>query len=163
MAESVEPTVEERLAAQKAQLEMRYLNQTISILKGLEARLGDAVPAAFEDMMGAAIRQGWAARAAQRGSNTIEDLIALLWEPLRAEGFEFTAEQRDGGWQMHCTRCPWAEAAKALNAPEWVYRMYCASDPYIVEGFNPQIEFRRTKTLVEGDDCCDHFYTYKPE
>lgn len=67
MAGPVEPTVEERLAAQKAQLELRYLNQVVSMLKGLEARLGDAVPAAFEDMMGTAIRQGWAARAAQHG------------------------------------------------------------------------------------------------
>lgn len=39
--------------------------------------------------------------------------------------------------------------------------IFCAGDPYIVEGFNPKMGFKRTKTLTLGDDCCDHFYYYK--
>jgi hypothetical protein len=29
------------------------------------------------------------------------------------------------------------------------------------EGYNPRIAFKRTKTLMEGDDYCDHFYGYR--
>jgi len=29
------------------------------------------------------------------------------------------------------------------------------------EGLNPAIEFTRTKTLMQGDDCCDHAYALR--
>jgi len=32
------------------------------------------------------------------------------------------------------------------------------SDYGITDGFNPQIEFSRTKTLMQGDACCNHCY-----
>ncbi len=60
----------------------------------------------------------WASVAEREQSNTIRDLVRILWEPFRNQGAEFTAE-----------------------------------------GFNLGIKFRRTKTLMEGDDCCDHRYT----
>ncbi|MFW9789019.1 MAG: L-2-amino-thiazoline-4-carboxylic acid hydrolase, partial [Candidatus Thorarchaeota archaeon] len=38
---------------------------------------------------------------------------------------------------------------------------FCNEDEHIVAGFNPSIKFSRTKTLMEGHDCCDHCYVMK--
>jgi len=34
----------------------------------------------------------------------------------------------------------------------------CEADGPIAAAFNPRIRFQRTKTLMEGNDCCDHVY-----
>jgi predicted ArsR family transcriptional regulator len=153
--------IEQKLAEQRSQLRRGHTEHLVFVLRGLEKKLGPQVVEAYDEVAGAAIRQEWHMYAEKEGSNTIEDLILLLWEPLRAQGFEYTMEERDGGVQMHCTRCPHAILAQSINASDWLYHLYCGSDPHIVAGFNPNIEFRRTKTLVQGDDCCDHFYKYK--
>ncbi len=107
----------------------------------------------------------WAVNGAQADirankKNDIQGLINFLWEPLRQEGFEFTHDWNESGCQMKVTRCPIAEIAKALKEEKWGFIFYCWSDEAICEGYNPEIRFRRTKTLMEGDEYCDHFYTY---
>ena len=62
---------------------------------------------------------------------------------------------------MKITRCPFADMAIALGEEDWGFEFYCMSDYGMVEGFNPEIEFSRSKTLMEGHDCCDHFYKMK--
>ena len=62
---------------------------------------------------------------------------------------------------MNITKCPLADLAKEVNAEDWGYILYCCDDPNIVEGFNPEMDLKRTKTLMQGDDCCDHFYCMK--
>ena len=108
----------------------------------------------------------WAARAAQSDKeankeNDIQGLIAFLWEPLRNEGFEFTHDQSEQGYQLHVTRCPIAEIAKALKLEKWGYVFHCMGDESICEGYNPEIGIKRTKTLMEGDEYCNHLYYYR--
>jgi hypothetical protein len=83
--------------------------------------------------------------------------VRLLWEPLPELGFDFGSEPRPGGVQFCVTRCPQAELAARLNAADWLYALVCASDPYTAASFDG-IRFERTKTLMQGDDCCDHAY-----
>jgi predicted ArsR family transcriptional regulator len=148
----------ELVRAQKHALFREGWERTVWILNGLQERLGDAVPAAIEEMVAEDVRAGWARIAAGENTQTIDDLIRLLWEPLREKGFEFSMERTPDGAQMHVTRCPIAEIAKQLNAAEWLFRLTCATDEHSTAGFNPRIGFRRTKTLMEGADCCDHCY-----
>ena len=42
-----------------------------------------------------------------------------------------------------------------------MYQHTCSVDECIATTFNPQIGFRRTKTLMQGDEYCDHFYYMK--
>ncbi len=84
-----------------------------------------------------------------------------MWEPLRLKGFEFTYENKDNGVQFKCVKCPIYELAKEIGATDWLYHHTCSADPFIVEGFNPKIGFKRKKTLMQGDECCDHFYFIK--
>jgi hypothetical protein len=54
-----------------------------------------------------------------------------------------------------------ADTFKAIEKVDLGVQFFCNEDAFIVEGYNPAIKFHRTKTLMEGDDCCDHRYTMK--
>ena len=59
------------------------------------------------------------------------------------------------------TRCMYAEIFRELGEPDlgWVV---CARDEPWAKSYNPKIQFKRTKTLMEGDKICDHiFYVEK--
>jgi predicted ArsR family transcriptional regulator len=151
----------QKLAEQRAEIGMQFQARIAAILDWLEGDLGDAVAESIDRMVARDMHAEWSQLAEKEGSNTIDDLVHLLWEPMQEMGVAYTVEKTDEGVQMHVTQCPFADFARETDNAKWAYRLYCASDPHIVTGFNPQIGFRRTKTLVEGDDCCDHFYSMK--
>jgi hypothetical protein len=53
------------------------------------------------------------------------------------------------------SRCMYAEIFRELGEPElgWVI---CARDAPWIRSYNAKLGFKRTKTLMEGDDVCDH-------
>ena len=104
----------------------------------------------------------WQDIANSEGDNGINNLIDILWEQMcKSAGFKFTVEKLEKGTQIKVSYCPLVDTAKELKATDWGYHFYCLSDYAIVEGFNSNIGFRRTKTLMEDCDCCDHFYFMK--
>jgi len=58
------------------------------------------------------------------------------------------------------TRCMYAEILRELEEPE-LGSVLCARDGPWVESFNPGLGFQRTKTLMDGDDMCDHGFHVK--
>jgi len=136
---------------------------------GLAMALVDHFGEEAEEVIKTFLKEGardWAAQAAEADKragrkNDIQGLMNFLWEPLRREGFEFTYRQDERGYQMKVTRCPVAEIAKALQLEKWGFIFHCGGDELICEGYNPEIAFKRTKTLMEGDDYCDHSYCYR--
>ena len=50
--------------------------------------------------------------------------------------------------------CPLYDLAKKIGVPE-ACRTICAMDKVYMTGFR-QIGYRRTKSVAEGDDCCDY-------
>jgi len=156
-----EKTLEEQLREQRRALNRQWGERLNTILDAMKARFGPEAADVLDELTAKETRQQWAEIASTETSHTIDDLIRLLWDPLTAKGFGFTSEHREDGVQMHCTRCPIVDYAKKTGGLEWAYHLYCVADPHIVEGFNPQIGFRRTKTLMEGHECCDHFYYMK--
>lgn len=139
----------------------------LQVLEALRERFGDEVIEIVEKTTGKNTKDGFASLAVQKGSNSIEDLISVLWAPAITFGMAYTSESTVDGVQMKCTKCAWHEYMKAvdklapeLNALKWGYHLYCITDPYICEGFNANIGFNRTSTLMEGHECCDHSYYY---
>ncbi len=132
----------------------------LSVLGACEHRFGRARVLEVIDLVVATnCRREWAEVARKEGRNGVEDLARVLLRPLQgAQGFEFTLEPREGGLQMHCTRCPHAELGAALGISEWIEHLVCGGDPHIVAGFNSRMGFRRTRMLTTGHDHCDHFY-----
>jgi len=60
------------------------------------------------------------------------------------------------------TRCMWAEIFQELDATDigaWI----CQGDDPAVRSYNPRLRCRLTKTLMEGDDLCNHVFHVAPE
>jgi hypothetical protein len=53
------------------------------------------------------------------------------------------------------TSCMYADILRELGEPE-LGLVICSGDAPWVKSFNPALGFRRTKTLMEGDDECNH-------
>ena len=56
------------------------------------------------------------------------------------------------------TRCLVVEACQRLGAPDIGF-WFCEGDEPCLSGFNPDLRFHRTKTLMEGHDICDHRFS----
>lgn len=136
-----------------------YVKQQLTFLNALQDKFGAKVAQVVEQENSASVCQTYLAGATGNGS--IEALISLLWEPLRTKGYEFSVIHSEAGVQMKCTVCPWARLYRNLGGADWGYRLHCAVDEDLVEGFNSKIGFKRTKTLMAGDEYCDHFYYLK--
>jgi predicted ArsR family transcriptional regulator len=132
----------------------------IAALDSAAERFGrERVHALLEKICGDETGAHWAGLVREEGSS-LDNLVRLLWEPLPELGFEFSSERRPDGLQFCVTRCPNRELAVCLggNSADWLLRTVCATDLYVVDAFDPPIRFQRTKTLMQGDDCCDHAY-----
>ena len=57
--------------------------------------------------------------------------------------------------------CGYAEIYEKLGVKKLGCILSCIRDFYFLEGFNPKITLKRTKTIMEGDDCCNFRYTQK--
>ena len=149
----------ERFEAQMAALRRDHLMEKIGMLKAMRKRFGDEALKTAEAVEGENVLRKWQAIARESEKSGIEDLIKVLWEPMRIQmGLEYTCEKTPDGFQMRCTKCPFANLASDWDAQEEIFSLICSCDPVIAESFNPDIALRRTKTLVQGDECCDHFY-----
>lgn len=138
-----------------------YIKQQIGLLDALKAEFGDGVVDVIRGKASADACVLFHSLAEKTGRNSIGDLVNALWEPLRTKGYAFTMETVDGEVHMHCTACPFAAMYRAMGGAEWGYALYCAADADLTKAFNPKIGFKRTRTLMQGDDCCDHEYFYE--
>lgn len=69
-------------------------------------------------------------------------------------------ESEPGTFQF-CTReCLYAEVFRSLNAADLGLIMLCNGDVTSAEVFHPKLRLERTKTLMQGDDCCDFKYVW---
>ncbi len=153
--------VDNLLKKQQKRQELQHMQHLVGILNELRSQYGEGViDSVYKVQRDFNIWQ-WNNIANSVGSNSTEDLIKVLWEPMKEDGLEYTEEKTDNGVQMHCTKCPIYDTLKEVGLTEWGYHLICNNDEYIVEGFNSEIGFKRTKTLMEGHDCCNHFYYIK--
>ena len=67
-------------------------------------------------------------------------------------------EQTETRFAFNVTRCKYAEMYRELGDPDLGARMSCNRDGTMVEGFNPDITFTRTQTIMGGATHCDFVY-----
>jgi hypothetical protein len=51
---------------------------------------------------------------------------------------------------------------RALGVPELGALLSCNRDFALIQGFNPDVELRRTQTIMEGAPHCDFRYVRRP-
>jgi hypothetical protein len=54
--------------------------------------------------------------------------------------------------------CGYAAMYEKMGIKELGCVLSCIRDFYFLEGFNPEIKLKRTKTIMEGADYCDFRY-----
>lgn len=151
----------ERLKQSLKNTHFMYAASQAKILNELKDRLGVDVEAIVEEVNTKEICNSYLKSVEHLKDRSIRSFIQLLWEPLRAQGYEFTTEEKDNTFQIKCTACPYAKLYNAIGQSKWGYTLYCAADEPLLNKFNDKIGFKRTKTLMNGQDCCDHFYYMK--
>lgn len=111
-----------------------------------------------DEIVEIARRQG-AAMAHAIGSNDIESFTAALaaWGKDGALETEMV-ELSPSRLAFNVTRCKYAELYRALGLAELGATLSCNRDGALMEGFNPNVEFRRTQTIMGGASHCDFDY-----
>ncbi len=61
-------------------------------------------------------------------------------------------------FEVRITECLWAQTFRKMGLEKLGYQLFCDQDYAECKGFNPKISLVRTKTLMQGDDCCNHRY-----
>jgi L-2-amino-thiazoline-4-carboxylic acid hydrolase len=91
----------------------------------------------------------------------LDAVMELLWDQM-IDGIEFEVLERTPEvLKLSVTKCLFADEMGKLNAPGIGDAFYCAYDFGFCQGLNPDIEFTRTKSLTNGNDCCNHTYRLK--
>lgn len=99
-----------------------------------------------------------AMQAAELERRDLQGVLDALWNNV-GEDLDVTIEERTPTrLVMRVTHCVWAEMFRAQDAANVGFAFFCAYDEGFCQGLNPAITFTRTKTLMQGDDCCDHTY-----
>ena len=131
------------------------------LLKIMAERFGEVAYQVFVKERGKEIIDHMRRRAEDLGDNSIEAFIKDQWDVLPDQGYVFTMDKTETGFLMNVSKCPLYDLAKRQRITEQMFYMCCEGDRFAPEGFNSEIGFKRTKTLMQGDDCCNHFYFYK--
>ena len=76
-------------------------------------------------------------------------------DALRIEVQESSAER----FAFNVTRCRYAEMYRELGIPELGAILSCNRDAALMDGFNPDVAFTRTQTIMGGATHCDFVYT----
>lgn len=136
--------------------------ERVDDLNGLREVFGQRVEEIVKENRAKKLETDWQKIAEEHGSNDIQGIKDTLWKFVLDVGIEYQVADTAEGTQFRVTRCPFAEMAQEIGAADWGFICFCEDDYSITAGFNPEMGFRRTKTLMEGHECCDHFY-YLPK
>jgi hypothetical protein len=70
-------------------------------------------------------------------------------------------EDTDTATESKVTECLWAKTFREANASDIGYARICHPDFASARAFNPKLKLIRTKTLMQGDDCCNHRWVWE--
>jgi hypothetical protein len=107
-----------------------------------------------------ALKAGQAA-ACQLPCNDFGAYISWAKEPSHFSRHALTievVEDKPQAFEVKITECLWAKTFREIGAADIGYLLFCNTDYAHCQGFNPQIILLRSKTLMQGDNCCNHRY-----
>lgn len=135
----------------------------VPVLQGLAKEFG-------EDNFLEALRKVAAECAFRAGQDVARRLPSNDFEAFKPTGeprhftkhvltFE-VVEDTPQAFEVRITECLWAKTFRDMGAAEIGYSLICHRDYADCQGFNPRITLIRSKTLMQGDDCCNHRFVW---
>ena len=70
-------------------------------------------------------------------------------------------EESENVYEMRVSECLWWKIFKKHNATDIGYASVCYTDFSYARMFHPKLRLERTKTLMEGHDCCNHRWIFE--
>jgi hypothetical protein len=70
-------------------------------------------------------------------------------------------EESEKVYEMKVTECLWAKTFRDQNAANIGYATICHGDFTEARAYHPKLKLERTKTLMQGHDCCNHRWTWE--
>ena len=133
------------------------------LLERLADRFGPDVYDIARDVIVDVARAQGATLAERVGDDTLPAFAAALgaWSADGALETE-VRELTDEIFAFDVTRCRYAEMYRALGLERLGATLSCNRDGSLMEGFNPDIEFTRTQTIMSGADHCDFRFRARP-
>lgn len=130
------------------------------LLDRLAAEYGPGVFDVAREVIVDVARDQGAALAAQVGGDSLPEFAHGLgaWSADGALETE-VLELSDDSFAFDVTRCRYAEMYRSLGLAELGATMSCNRDGALIEGFNPNVTFERTQTIMGGADRCDFRFT----
>jgi len=101
--------------------------------------------------------------ADQYGGNTLKKLSKIVnevWANDEALKMKIMKED-ESELSFKVISCKYADMYEKLGIKELGCVLSCSRDFSFMEGFNPEIELIRTKTIMGGSECCDFRYVRK--
>jgi hypothetical protein len=138
-----------------------YQKDYIPLMKGLAARIG---PDRFNQMIKETVDDVVAQKSASRPSRPFDfgQLVKGFKNPppyiqhtLKAEIIEETATSF--GYKV--SECLWAKTFRDSSAGDLGYAIVCHADFAVARSLSPTLKLTRTKTLMQGHDCCQFRYS----
>ena len=70
-------------------------------------------------------------------------------------------EDTPQAFEVKVTECLWAKTFREIEAAEIGYLLSCYPDYASCQGFNPKITMTRSKTIMQGDNYCNHRWVWE--
>ncbi len=70
-------------------------------------------------------------------------------------------EESDTVYEMKVSECLWWKIFKKHNATDIGYATVCHTDFSYARSVHPKLRLERSKSLMEGHNCCNHRWTFK--
>jgi hypothetical protein len=99
--------------------------------------------------------------AESRGSNTLHEFRQFICENWAQEDAIEIRDLKETDRQLsfRVVRCRYAELYDRMGAKDLGFCLSCSRDASFARGFNPRLEMVRTRTIMQGDSCCDFLFT----
>ena len=100
--------------------------------------------------------------AAAASGNDLARLKQVVAKWTEGGALELTVLRDDAeAFEFNVTRCRFAEMYARLGLADLGGLLSCARDAAMIDGFNPDIAFARTQTIMAGASYCDFRYRKK--
>ncbi len=137
-----------------------YQRNFIPVMKGLAASMGEGklIPM-LQEATSEGARKGMEANKIPKRDlatwvGSMKNFPPLYRHALRVE----IVEDGPQTFEFRVSRCLWAKMFRDEDAAAIGYAAICHPDFAVASGFNPKLKLIRTKTLMQGHDCCNHRY-----
>lgn len=156
LARQAKETPEAALQALTHRLQKRQMNERATLFRKLMKAYG---PGVLEIVRENTIEETKnRLQEAELANRNLDAVMEILWNPSK-DVLDFKVEAHTPEFlKITVTGCLFAEEMRKLGSSDIGFAFYCAYDYGFCAGLNPDIRFSRTKTLMEGDDCCNHTY-----